>query len=186
MWAWNSVHNVSMKFCCNRCWYAKCDAKSWMMEGVEKHKHGGMLPSTTRMSLKSLQQSKYRYHENLFMSIDEIDTLCSPTTVTSSLLGAPKFYFIFNNMACDKQNAVRKYFSMDHHANVDCFYLYQTYTRIPNIWYAITWTCWSLVQTLLTWNAFTTITWILIYRTTNFVVSWLLTKKIWISSDKQE
>ncbi|KYN20069.1 hypothetical protein ALC57_07575 [Trachymyrmex cornetzi] len=32
---------------------------------------------------------------------------------------------------CDKQDAVREYFSMGRHANVDCFYLCQTYARIP-------------------------------------------------------
>jgi len=40
------------------------------------------------------------------------------------------FIFIFDDVACDKQDTVREYFSMGRHANVDCFYLCQTYVRI--------------------------------------------------------
>jgi len=39
--------------------------------------------------------------------------------------------FIFDDVVCDKQDAVREYFPMGRHANIDCFYLCQTYARIP-------------------------------------------------------
>jgi len=39
--------------------------------------------------------------------------------------------FIFDDVACDKQNAMREYFSMGRHSSVDSFYLCQTYSRIP-------------------------------------------------------
>jgi len=45
--------------------------------------------------------------------------------------GAPNFIFIFDDVACDKQDTMKEYFSMGRHANVDCFYLCQTYVRIP-------------------------------------------------------
>ena len=48
-----------------------------------------------------------------------------PTTVTAR----PNSFFIFDDVACDKQ-AMREYFSMGHHSNVDCFYLCQTYAKI--------------------------------------------------------
>ena len=35
--------------------------------------------------------------------------------------------FIFNDVACDKQDAIRKYFAMERHA--DCFYLYRRMQR---------------------------------------------------------
>lgn len=38
---------------------------------------------------------------------------------------------IFDDVACDSQNRMRAYFSMGRHKNVDCFYLAQSYTRIP-------------------------------------------------------
>ena len=33
----------------------------------------------------------------------------------------PNSIFIFDDVACDKQDTVREYFSMSRHANVDCF-----------------------------------------------------------------
>ena len=39
--------------------------------------------------------------------------------------------FIFDDVACDKQNTMREYFSMGRHSLVDSFYLCQTYSRIP-------------------------------------------------------
>lgn len=38
---------------------------------------------------------------------------------------------IFDDVACDKQDKIRAYFSMGRHKNIDPFYLCQTYTRIP-------------------------------------------------------
>lgn len=38
---------------------------------------------------------------------------------------------IFDDVACNKQSSIRDYFSMGRHKLMDCFYLYQTYKRIP-------------------------------------------------------
>lgn len=43
----------------------------------------------------------------------------------------PLSVFIFDDVACDKQNAMREYFSMGRHSLIDSFYLCQTYSRIP-------------------------------------------------------
>lgn len=43
----------------------------------------------------------------------------------------PNSIMIFDDVACDKQNNIKNYFSMGRHKNVDSFYLCQTYTRIP-------------------------------------------------------
>lgn len=43
----------------------------------------------------------------------------------------PNSIFIFDDVACDKQNIMRDYFSMGRHSLVDSFYLCQTYSRIP-------------------------------------------------------
>jgi len=59
-------------------------------------------------------------------------TLRSPTTAMSFHgVRRPNSIFIFDDVACDKLDAVREYFSMGRHANIDCFYLFQTYARIP-------------------------------------------------------
>lgn len=39
--------------------------------------------------------------------------------------------FVFDDVLCDKQNAMREYFSMGRHSTVDSFYLCQTYSKIP-------------------------------------------------------
>lgn len=38
---------------------------------------------------------------------------------------------IFDDVACDKQDRIRAYFSMGRHNNLDVFYLTQSYCRIP-------------------------------------------------------
>jgi hypothetical protein len=43
----------------------------------------------------------------------------------------PNSLIIFDDVACHKQNVMREYFSMGRHKNIDCFYLCQTYTKIP-------------------------------------------------------
>lgn len=82
---------------------------------------------------KSLQQPKYRYLENLLTSIDEIGyfTFSNNSDVIPPSEARPNSIFVFDDVACDKQDAVREYFSMGRHSSVDCFYLCQTYARIP-------------------------------------------------------
>jgi len=82
---------------------------------------------------KSLQQLKYQYLENLFTSIDKIGyfTFSNKSDVIPPSEACSNSIFIFNDVACDKQDAVGEYFSMSRHANIDCFYLYQMYARIP-------------------------------------------------------
>ncbi|KYN02982.1 hypothetical protein ALC62_06187 [Cyphomyrmex costatus] len=132
-----------------------------MRDDANKRKHGEMLPNTIRaivcgpsncgntnvlISLlespngvrfenvyvysKSLQQPKYRYLENLLTSIGYF-TFSNNSDVVPPNEALPNSIFVFDDVACDKQNAVREYFSMGRHANVDCFYLCQTYARIP-------------------------------------------------------
>ena len=82
---------------------------------------------------KSLQQLKYRYLENLLASIEEIAYFIffNNSEVVSSNETLPNSIFIFDDITCDKQDTIREYFAMDWHADVDCFYLCQTYAKIP-------------------------------------------------------
>ena len=79
---------------------------------------------------KSLQQPKYRYLENLLAPIEEIGyfTFSNNNDVVLSNEALPNYIFVFNDIACDKQDAIREYFAMGRHADVDCFYLYQMYS----------------------------------------------------------
>lgn len=82
---------------------------------------------------KSLEQEKYRYLQSVLSSIKGMgfykystsDELIDPKNVK------PNSIFIFDDVICDKQNNIRSYFCMGRHKNVDCFYLTQTFTRIP-------------------------------------------------------
>ncbi|KYM96688.1 hypothetical protein ALC62_12652 [Cyphomyrmex costatus] len=81
---------------------------------------------------KSLQQPKYRYLENLLEPFEEIGyfTFSNNSDVVPSNEALPNSIFVFDNVACDKQDAIREYFAMGRHADVDCFYLCQTYAKI--------------------------------------------------------
>ncbi|KYN13101.1 hypothetical protein ALC57_14785 [Trachymyrmex cornetzi] len=82
---------------------------------------------------KSLQQLKYRYLANLLAPIEEISyfTFSNNSDVIPPSEALPNSIFIFDDVACDKQDAIREYFAMGRHADVDCFYLCQTYAKIP-------------------------------------------------------
>ncbi|KYN21202.1 hypothetical protein ALC57_06430 [Trachymyrmex cornetzi] len=82
---------------------------------------------------KSLQQPKYRYLANLLAPIEEISyfTFSINNDVIPPSEALPNSTFIFDDVACDKQDAIREYFAMGRHADVDCFYLCQTYAKIP-------------------------------------------------------
>jgi len=82
---------------------------------------------------KSLHQPKYQYLEKLFGTIKEIGyfTFLNNCDVMPPCEALPNSIFIFDDVVCDKQNVIREYFSMGRHSKVDCFYLCQTYARIP-------------------------------------------------------
>lgn len=43
----------------------------------------------------------------------------------------PNSIIIFDDVICDSKEAIRSYFCMGRHRGIDCFYLTQTYTRVP-------------------------------------------------------
>ena len=82
---------------------------------------------------KSLTQPKYVYLEKLFQGIPEIgyqafsnnEEILPPDQVGESSI------MVFDDIACEKQAVVRKYFCMGRHFDVDSFYLCQSYAQIP-------------------------------------------------------
>lgn len=82
---------------------------------------------------KSLYQPKYCYLKkligpikgiNLYMFTENEKVLSPDKAEANSII-------IFDDVICDKQNNIRDYFCMGRHKNIDCFYLCQTYTKIP-------------------------------------------------------
>lgn len=82
---------------------------------------------------KSLFQPKYKYLEEIVTPIRGINyyKFTSSENIVPPAEARSNSVFIFDDVACDKQNVMREYFSMGRHNNIDSFYLCQTYTRIP-------------------------------------------------------
>lgn len=82
---------------------------------------------------KSLFQPKYRFLKTVLDGVKSVgyyqytenDEIVSPEDAPCHTV------FIFDDVATQKQNKIRDFFSMGRHAQVNCFYLCQTYSRIP-------------------------------------------------------
>lgn len=82
---------------------------------------------------KSLYQPKYQYLEQLLLPLRGIGYYAfkDSESIIPASDANPNSIFIFDDVACDKQDVMREYFSMGRHKAVDCFYLCQTYSHIP-------------------------------------------------------
>jgi hypothetical protein len=82
---------------------------------------------------KSLYQPKYEYLKKVLTPIKGLGfyTFSDTTNIVEPSHAKPNSIFIFDDIMCEKQDVIRSYFSMGRHRNVDCFYLAQTYSRIP-------------------------------------------------------
>lgn len=82
---------------------------------------------------KSLSQPKYEYLRRVISRISGLGyyTFSNNCDVIPPEEAKPNSIFIFDDVACDKQNNIRAYFCMGRHNDVDSFYLCQTYTHIP-------------------------------------------------------
>lgn len=82
---------------------------------------------------KSLYQPKYIYLEKVMDMVD--DTSFNKYNHNSEILSPhdalPESIIIFDDVACENQNNIRDYFAMGRHKNIDCFYINQTYTKVP-------------------------------------------------------
>lgn len=82
---------------------------------------------------KSLHQPKYEFLRMAVLPIKQMGyfAFSNNSDVVQPDEARPKSIFIFDDIACEKQDTVRKYFCMGRHHSIDSFYLSQTYTRIP-------------------------------------------------------
>lgn len=82
---------------------------------------------------KSLLQPKYVYLNKLLKPIKGIGfyQFNSSEHILEPSEAKPNSVFIFDDVACVNQNVIREYFSMGRHNHIDCFYLCQTYAKIP-------------------------------------------------------
>lgn len=82
---------------------------------------------------KSLYQPKYVFLKNVLEKIPGIKFFSFIENEEIVDLSNAKEYsiFIFDDVTCDKQNNIKKYFCMGRHKKIDSFYLCQTYAYIP-------------------------------------------------------
>ncbi|GJQ87768.1 hypothetical protein Trydic_g14179 [Trypoxylus dichotomus] len=82
---------------------------------------------------KSLYQPKYLFLKNVMDLIPDMryHAFNASEEVVSHDEVFENSVFIFDDVACEKQDNIRLYFCMGRHKAVDSFYLCQTYTRIP-------------------------------------------------------
>lgn len=107
--------------------------KTNLMIGLIEHPNGLRFENIYIYS-KSLYQPKYQYLENLLKPIKGINYFAFSSlenNIPAPNKVKPNSLFIFDDVACDKQNLMKEYFSMGRHSNVDSFYLCQTYAQIP-------------------------------------------------------
>ena len=82
---------------------------------------------------KSQYQAKYLYLEKLLKPVKGIGYFAfnNSEEILPPAEARQHSIFIFDDVACHKQNVIREYFSMGRHNHIDCFYLSQTYAKIP-------------------------------------------------------
>lgn len=79
---------------------------------------------------KSLYQPKYNLLKEVLENTKSVkyrdnDDIVDPSEARENSI------FIFDDIACEKQNKIKEFFSMGRHKSVDVIYLCQTYSKIP-------------------------------------------------------
>ncbi|KAJ8706852.1 hypothetical protein PYW07_012930 [Mythimna separata] len=82
---------------------------------------------------KTLQQPKYVFLEKVLQQVPGISfqKYRENEQVLSVQNAKPNSVIVFDDVACENQNNIRDYFAMGRHKFIDCFYLNQTYSKIP-------------------------------------------------------
>lgn len=106
--------------------------KTNVMISLLTHQHGLRFANVYLYS-KSLYQPKYQYLRNVLTPIKGLGfyTFNNNADIMEPSKAQPNSIFVFDDVICEKQDVIRAFFSMGRHRNVDCFYLAQTYSRVP-------------------------------------------------------
>lgn len=106
--------------------------KTNIMISLLTHPHG-LRFSNVYIYSKSLYQPKYEYLREVLSPIRGLGfhTFDGRAEIMEPSEAKPNSIFIFDDVICEKQDVIRSYFSMGRHKNIDCFYLAQTYSRVP-------------------------------------------------------
>lgn len=80
---------------------------------------------------KTLHQPKYQALEKIISSIKGMKYFAYNTSDEIPDTPRPNSVIIFDDVICEKQKKICEYFSTSRHYQCDCFYLGQTYSKIP-------------------------------------------------------
>lgn len=116
---------------CIICGPSNC-GKTNLMVGLLLHKDG-LRYNNLYIYSKSLYQPKYVFLDKVIDMVPNVSLYKyhEKDDVLPSSEAEPNSIIIFDDVACENQNNIRDYFAMGRHKNIDCFYLNQTYTKIP-------------------------------------------------------
>lgn len=93
----------------------------------------GMKYKTVYLFSKSLGQPKYLFLKEVYNRVNGLSFhMCSDKSEVIPPADAKcGSVIIFDDVALEDQEAIRQYFSMGRHKHLECFYLCQTYSKIP-------------------------------------------------------
>lgn len=116
---------------CIICGPSNC-GKTNIMLTLLLHKNGLKFQNVYLYS-KTTFQPKYRFLKKIFEVTPEVDMFIfeNGEDVISPQDAKKNSIFIFDDVTCENQVNIRNYFSMGRHKQIDCFYLSQTYSKIP-------------------------------------------------------
>jgi GTPase SAR1 family protein len=82
---------------------------------------------------KSLEQPTYVYLSKILSDMKGIGyyTFSENNAILEPNEAKQNSIFVFDDVACEKQNHMRSYFCRGRHKDIDSFYLSQTYSHIP-------------------------------------------------------
>ena len=82
---------------------------------------------------KSLYQTKYKFLEQVFSGLKEngYHAFSNNADLLTPEQTEPHSVCIFDDIACEKQDIVKNFYSMGRHKNLNLFYLCQSYSQIP-------------------------------------------------------
>lgn len=82
---------------------------------------------------KSLHQPKYQLLQEVIENVKDVSyfPFKDNDAVIDVADARERSIFIFDDVACDKQDKIKEYFSMGRHKSIDPIYLCQTYSKIP-------------------------------------------------------
>lgn len=80
---------------------------------------------------KSLYQPKYKFLSKVLPEEIGYFPFGDATSVISPEEAKPNSLMIFDDIACEKHDHIRAYFTMGRHKQIDSIYLGQTYSKIP-------------------------------------------------------